>query len=216
MKLYEKDVENISKQLQKMPKYWDGKECVLELKDADYQWRQMEWWAFYFEFKANNLLSKYFDIPGDFYGKVKFDVKGKINWDIKASAIKTNNQNIILNDKLAMDKSTNKVGFHGEIIALCDVEYNDITRSFQKWHTELKGGLSSYELARVERTSVSRYRKTKAVLEEVVLVLFEPKDLEKLSLMKQGRNSDGSTRKVKYMLEIEQMPEFTHYIIKIK
>ncbi|HOL57685.1 MAG TPA: hypothetical protein PLD75_09030, partial [Spirochaetota bacterium] len=90
MKLYKKDIENIENLLKTLPTQWDGKRCVLELKEADYNWRQMEWWAFYFEYKAKNLLKDYFFIPGDKFGNVTFDFKGEINWDLKASAIKTN------------------------------------------------------------------------------------------------------------------------------
>lgn len=159
-------------------------------------------------------IKKCFDIPGEKFNNVRFDLKGTINWDFKASAIKTDNHNIILNDKLAMELSIQKNKYHGEIIGLCDVEYNDIDRSFQKWHTELKGGKSKYEIEREKRTSVSRYRKTKAELIEIVLIIFNEKDLEKLSIMKQGRNSNGTPRKEKYILDIEQIDNFEHHLIK--
>lgn len=107
-----------------------------------------------------------------------------------------------------MKASIARHGFHGEIIALCDVEYNDINRSFQKWHSELKGGLSKYEKERKERTSVSRYRKTKAELTEILFVIFTSNDLSKLSIMKQGRNSNGKPRPEKYMLDLETIDQF--------
>ena len=37
---------------------WDGKECILELKEADYQWKQMEWIGWYIEYKLRKLLTK--------------------------------------------------------------------------------------------------------------------------------------------------------------
>jgi hypothetical protein len=203
-----RDIKILKKNLQVIPREWDGKECILELKRADYQWRQMEWWAFYFEYKARKILEEKMDIPGDRIGNVTFDLKGQINWDLKASAIKTHSHSIILNDKEAMDKSAEKHGYHGEIIALCDVEYNDKNRSFQKWHTNLKGGKSNYEVEREARTPFSRYRKTKAMLEEILLIILKPEDLKDLPLMRQGRNSDGSRRKVKYMLDLENLKGF--------
>lgn len=115
---------------------------------------------------------------------------------------------LFLNDREAMKASIARHGFHGEIIALCDVEYNDINRSFQKWHSELKGGLSKYEKERKERTSVSRYRKTKAELTEILFVIFTSNDLSKLSIMKQGRNSNGKPRPEKYMLDLETIDQF--------
>jgi len=212
---YKKDIKLLKANLINLPKFWDGKESILELKEANYQWRQMEWWAFYFEYKVRNLLADKFSFPGDQYENVSFDLKGAINWDLKAHAIKSNEHKVILNDKLAMEKSIEKMGYHGEIIALCDVEYNDNDRTFQKWHTELKGGKSEYELAREERTSVSRYRKTKAELTEIILLLITKENIEDLDVHKQGRNSNGSPRNPKYMLDIELLDKFENYIIKI-
>ena len=212
---YKKDIKLLNANLINLPKFWDGKESILELKEANYQWRQMEWWAFYFEYKVRNLLADKFSFPGDQYENVSFDLKGAINWDLKAHAIKSNEHKVILNDKLAMEKSIEKMGCHGEIIALCDVEYNDNDRTFQKWHTELKGGKSEYELAREERTSVSRYRKTKAELTEIILLLITKENIEDLDVHKQGRNSNGSPRNPKYMLDIELLDKFENYIIKI-
>lgn len=207
----EKDIE-IFKKLEKLPVSWDGKTSVLELKEADYNWKQMEWWAFYFEYKVKNLLKNDVQIPGDKFGNVTFDIKGQINWDLKASAIKTDSHKIILNDKEAMDASVKQDGFHGEIICLCDVEYNDIDRTFQKWHSELKGGLSKYEIERQKRTYVSRYRKTKIELCEILFLVLTKEDLKNLPIMKQGRNSNGSPRKVKYMLDLENIPKIEYKI----
>jgi hypothetical protein len=200
--------------LSNIPKNWDGKECVLELKKADYNWKQMEWWGFYFEYKAKTLLADKFS-AGERFDNVSFDLKGAINWDLKAKAIKSDEHKVILNDKSAMEKSVEKNKYHGEIIALCDVEYNDVNRSFQKWHTELKGGKSAYEIEREGRTSVSRYRKTKAELVEIILLILKKEDLDLLGTMKQGRNSNGKPRPEKYMLDLEIIDNFENHIIKL-
>jgi hypothetical protein len=215
MSNYKKDIDALKNNLLQLPKFWDGKSCVLELKEANYQWRQMEWWAFYFEWKARILLAEKFAFPGDKFENVIFDLKGTINWDLKAKAIKSDEHKVILNDKLAMEQSIANDGSHGEIIALCDVEYNDHDRSFQKWHTELKGGKSNYELERELRTSVSRYRKTKAELMEIVLLILKKDDLNLLGTMKQGRNSNGAPRLEKYLLDLEILDNFENYIIKL-
>jgi len=215
MASYKNDINTLKTKLIHLPKFWDGKTCILELKEADYHWRQMEWWAFYFEYKVRNLLTDNFSFPGDQYDNVSFDLKGEINWDLKAKATKSDDQKVILNDKSAMEKSIEKYGYHGEIIALCDVEYNDTNRNFQKWHTELKGGKSDYELARETRTSVSRYRKTKAELTEIVFIVFKADDLDMLATMKQGRNSNGKPRPEKYMFDLETIDNFENYIIKM-
>lgn len=96
---FHKDIEILERELTKIPKYWDGKQSILELKEANYNWRQMEWWAFYFEYQVKKVLNEYIQFPGDRFGSVAFDLKGQINWDLKATALKTNNQMIILTIK---------------------------------------------------------------------------------------------------------------------
>jgi len=200
------DIQILQKLLPTLKTHWDGKESILEMKDAEYnQWRQMEWWGFYFEFLCGKLLSGEFEIPGDKYNNTAFDLKRDINWDLKAHAIKSNSHMVIMNDVESMKQSIEKYGKHGEIIDLCDVVYNDVNRTFQKWHSEIKGGKSAYELAREERTSISRYRKTSATLTEILLIEFTADDLDGLSIMKQGRNSNGHPRPEKYMLDIEDL-----------
>lgn len=210
-----KDINIISRHLKKLPKKWDGKKSILELKEANYHWRQMEWWAFNFELKSKEILQSKFTFPGDKFGNVTFDFKGSINWDLKACAIKSDSHKIILNDVTAMKKSIQKHGFHGEVIAICDVEYNDINRTFQKWHMELIGKKSKYVKERELRTSLSRYRKTKAELTEILILVLGKPDLAKLDVMKQGRNSNGQPRKPKFMLNLERTTLFYHKLIKL-
>ncbi|MCY4445327.1 MAG: hypothetical protein OXC02_02540 [Rhodobacteraceae bacterium] len=212
------DISSFKSGLSTLPLDWDGKTCILELKEADYNWKQMEWWAFYFEYKVKKQLEhlENVSIPGERFDRVEFDLKTTINWDIKAKAIKTDDNIVILNDKEAMKKSMKRNGYHGEIIGLCDVEYNDIDRSFQKWHSELKGGLSPYELERKQRTSISRYRKTSATLMEIVYITFSPQNSKYLSVMNQGRNSNGKPRPPKYSLKLAEIDIFENEIQKFK
>ena len=205
------DVQSFKSKLLKLPIAWEAKASVLELKEADYNWRQMEWWAFYFEYKVKHLLKGVCSVPGDRFDRVEFDLKTQINWDIKAKAIKSDDRRVILNDQSAMEQSIQAHGFHGEIIGLCDVEYNDKTRSFQNWHTELKGGLSEYEKRRrKEPGSFSRYRKTSAELMEIVYIVFNSEDLQKLDVMYQGKNSNDGSRRPKYMLRLGRIDDFLY------
>ena len=135
------DIADAKEALADLPVVWEGKKSVLELKAADYNWRQMEWWAFYFEHLCHQRLRGKFEIPGERFGTVRFDLKGCVNWDLKAKAIKSDDHKCILNDCGAINAAIRKYGEHGVLIALCDVEYNDTKRSFQKWHSKLKGGL---------------------------------------------------------------------------
>jgi hypothetical protein len=202
---FSSDVRKIKDRLQCVPRSWDGKTSILELKNADFQWRQMEWWAFYFEFLCRKALSSDFSFPGDRFGSVSFDMRGACNFDLKAKAIKSDDHRCILNDVAATNRTIEKYGIHGVIIALCDVEYNDVNRTFQKWHDALKGGLSDYEEERRIRTSVSRYH---ATLTEILILKFDSHTIDRLSTWKQGRNSNGKPRPLKYMLDLEDSHEF--------
>lgn len=211
---FSSDVQKIAERLQGIPTSWDGKQSILELKNANFQWKQMEWWAFYFEFLCRKVLSREFVFPGDRFYNVSFDMKGFCNFDLKSKAIKSDDHRCILNDVSGTDKTIENYGVHGAIIALCDVEYNDVDRTFQKWHSALKGGISDYEQERRTRTQVSRYRKTHATLTEILILKFEPYTIELLSTWKQGHNSNGKPRPLKYMLDLEDAHEFVvHRIV---
>ncbi len=194
-----------------LPVHWDGKQSILELKDASFNWQQMEWWSFYFELMCIQRLKDHFQIPGDHFGKAKtacFDFKGEINWDLKAKAIRSDDHRSILNDKAAMDQSVGTCGAHGLIIAMCDVEYNDLDRTFQKWHDELKGGKTKYMLEREQRTSISRYRKTKTDLQEILFLLVTQENRNYLEIHHQGCNSTGKPRPPQYMLNFDSIEYF--------
>jgi len=202
---FSKDIANAKAALASLPCDWEGKKAILALKEADYNWRQMEWWAFYFEYLCRERLAKVFQVPGERIGSVRFDLKGCVNWDIKAKAIKSDSHRCILNDRSSTDASIKVHGAHGLMIALCDVEYNDVNRTFQAWHSKLKGGLSAYEKERRTRTPLSRYRKTHAVLTEILFLQLDKKSVSRMGEMKQGRNSNAAPRPRKYMLDLEDI-----------
>lgn len=205
------DIELATQRLAGLAASWDGKESILKLKEANYNWRQMEWWSFYFEYLCFQRLSDQFQIPGDCFGKVKtasFDLKRTINWDIKAKAIKSDDHRSILNDLAAIQQSVEKYGAHGLIVGLCDVEYNDNQRTFQQWHEELKGGKSRYEKERIQRTSISRYRKTRADLREILFLIINKENERFLEIYHQGRNSNGQPRPPKFMLNYEKIDRY--------
>jgi len=204
MPSYSDDLNKIKPLLTGLPPRWDGKKCVLEMKDANFQWRQMEWWAFYFELLCHRKLGSVLKMPGEKHNTVVWDATGTINWDFKAKAIKTDSKSFILNDQEAMNASIEKYGEHGLIVCLCDVEYNDKDRSFQRWREELQGGISDYQKKRKKRTSRSRYRKKLAVPVELLYMRFDNESLDMLDTHRQGRNSNGKPRPVKYSVNLER------------
>ncbi|MCX8064972.1 MAG: hypothetical protein N3G21_07350 [Candidatus Hydrogenedentes bacterium] len=144
--------KHIAKYLCNIPLHWDGREAILEMKNANYpHWRQMEWIGFYFQYLCENTLKNIFEIPGPKYGNVKFDGLYTIPWDFKSHAINTTSHQIITNDSEATSKAIQNYGCVGLILAIGKVEYNDENRRFQKWHEELKGGKSKYEKDRIAR-----------------------------------------------------------------
>ncbi|MEN4011755.1 MAG: hypothetical protein ROW48_06950 [Bellilinea sp.] len=206
-----KDIQLARNALQNLPLHWDGKESIHELKRAAFNWRQVEWWSFYFELLCLQRLKDHFQIPGDRFGKAKtacFDFKGNINWDLKAKAIQSDGHRSILNDLAAMDQSLQTYGAHGLVVALCDVAYDNVDRVFQKWHEALKGGKSKHALDQEHRTRFSFYRITRAELQEILFLLITRKNIHALEIHHQGRNSNGKPRPPKYMLNFEDLEHF--------
>ena len=201
------DIAIMKAGLREIPTVWEGRETILKMREANFQWKQVEWWAFYFELLFVERLKGEFAIPGEKCGNTAFDGKRSVNWDLKAKAIKSDDHLAILNDQAAIEASIEKWGEHGVVIALCDVEYNDIDRTFQTWRTELQGGKSKYTRDREARTSISRYRKTKAVLTELLFLRLTVDSLSLLGIMSQGRNSNGKPRPKKYMVDLEDLDD---------
>ena len=213
---YQDDIKIAKERLTNLYTYWEGKQSILEMKDVNYNWKQMEWWGFFFELLCQRKLENFFSIPGDKYGikhSACFDLRRTINWDLKAKAIQANNSNIILNDTIGTNQSLEKYGFHGLIVALCNVEY-DTDRSFYTWHRILKDGKSKYEekldkereldIEQKQKPSLSRDRKTKVDLQEISFLIINPKNVSLLDTYCQGRNSNNKSRNKKYMLNYDK------------
>ncbi len=61
----------IGQKFRNIPKIWDGKKSILEMKNAGYPyWKQMEWIDFYFQFLCEKCLSDIMDAHVPKYGKV--------------------------------------------------------------------------------------------------------------------------------------------------
>lgn len=53
-----KNAKAIGKILKNIPKVWDGRTAILEMKDSAFpHWRQMEWIGFYFQFLCEKSLA---------------------------------------------------------------------------------------------------------------------------------------------------------------
>ncbi len=194
-----------------MPAVWDGRKAIREMQKAGYpHWKQMEWIGFYFQFLCDTKLPPLIKVPGPKYGRVEFDGFSEIPWDFKVHPNKNangqKNKSVIVNDRLATTNAIKQFGGAGLILAIGDAKYNDEDRSFQIWHQEFKGGLSNYEKQRILRKAPSRLRKTSFRLSEIDLILLDDKIIQGLGSFQEGfRNSDGSPRNAKVLLDLDNV-----------
>jgi len=202
----ETEANFLKERLQNLNKLWDGRTCILEMKNNNNpHWRQMEWIGFYGEFVTRKALINQttINLEGDTFGKVIFDLAGTINWDIKVHP--NSAKGAILNDCEAMDLSITKNDFHGLVILCVDCQF-DIKGDFKKWHDQLKGGTSDYEYKRVLRGARSRIRKESALLTDVKLILLDKTNIKQLGRAQEGwKNSNGAARKPKYSIKHSQL-----------
>lgn len=199
-----------------VPKAWDGKQSVLEMRDkGGRNWKQMEWIGFYFQFLCEALLADFVQMPGPRYGNVQFDGFFEIPWDFKAHAVNTSSHQIIVNDSEATAAAIKQYGEVGLVLALGKVEYNDEVRSFQAWHSALKGGKSKYELDRINRGAWSRLRKVSFGLQQISFIRVTDGTLIKCgSFQTDFRNADGSARRPKVLIDLENLDEETVHFVE--
>jgi len=208
--------KQIGKKIKNIPKKWDGRSAILEMRDAGYpHWKQMEWIGFYFQFLCERYLSRIIDIPGPKYGKVEFDGFKFIPWDFKAHAINTSSHQIIINDSKATANGIRDYGKVGLVLALGKVLYNDEDRTFQKWHEALKGGKSKYVKERIKRGAWSRLRKVSFKLEQISFIRITDNTLVKCgSFQRDFRNAGGQPRREKVLLDLEKIDKELVYFIE--
>jgi hypothetical protein len=157
--------KEISEGFKNIPFVWDGRQSILEMKESSFpHWKQMEWIGWYFQFLCEKFLKDVLEIPGPKFGNVRFDGFKEIPWDFKAHAINTSSHQIIVNDSEATKVAIKNYGCVGLILALGKVKYNDDERTFQRWHEELKGGKSNYEIERIKRGGLVKIKKSRIQL----------------------------------------------------
>ncbi len=208
--------KKIGNGLSGIPLNWSGKESIIEMKNANSRhWKQTEWIGWYFQFFCEQNLADIMEIPGPKYGNSGFDGFLEIPWDFKAHAINTSSHNIIVNDSEATAKAIEKYGAVGLILALGEVIYNDKNRTFQKWHEKIKGGPSKYSIEREKRGAWSRLRKFSLDLKQISFIHISDNTLIKCGSFQEGfRNSDGSPRRKKIMINLEKIDKELAYFLE--
>ena len=196
------EYEVLAQRLTTIPKFWDGKKSILELKENNFQWRQIEWIGFWFEYWCKNNLSDIMEIP--YHNKIKnvtFDAFWKFPWDFKTHAI-NNGRYVIVNACSAIEHAISEFGYFGLVIVKGTAKYDNEERSFRNWHRDLKGGKTSFVQKREERGSYSRTRKTSFEIKEIIGRRFDAESISRLHRFQKGfREPDGSARKEKFMID---------------
>jgi hypothetical protein len=197
----------------RVPRHWDGREAILELQRADYQWRQMEWIGWFFEFRANMALrARFGNHPGPTYGNTRFDFRLRNVWDFKAHPI-DNSSWTIINDQEAVDHCIRDHSGLGAVLAIGSAQYDDVRGTFKAWHDRLKGRISDYERERIQEGRPSRRRKTAFDLSRYLFVWLTGGVIQQglsrgwIDEFQTGmRNADGSPRRAKYQMDLDAVP----------
>ena len=183
-----------------MPKVWDGRESILEMKSANFRyWRQMEWMDFYFTFLCQKHFTGIIDIPGKKYGITEFDAFSEISWDFKVDSIDSGAYSVAANDADAIEDTLHDYGYYGTILAIGDMEFDDEETSFKKWHDELRGQVSKYDTNKINSGIMSRIRKTTFTLKEIHFICLNSETLHQCCGLFQGhfRETDRNRAKRK-------------------
>ena len=191
-------VEKLRLASQNIPKAWDGRRAVLEMKNANYRhWRRREWQEFHFKFLCASHLDHIVDMPGKKYSNTVFDAFQEISWDFKVDSIYAETYSVTANDAEAIADTISNYGYYGIILAIGDMERDDEEASFKKWHDELRERTSNYETNRINSGIMSRTRKTAFVLEKIHFICFDSETLHQCCGLFQDRFGETDKNKPK-------------------
>ena len=207
---------NLSPYLQKIPKHWDGKNAITEMKEGgSNNWKQMEWIGWYFEFICNKHFIDVMKMPhSKKYGNVSFDGFLEFPWDFKAH-VKQSGTKVIVNDSEATSYAISEYGHVGLILAESSAKYDNLETDFKKWHDLFKGGMSNYEFRRIQRKAISRKRKISFELEKIFFIKIDDEVLIKCGNFQENfRNSNGRPRRKKVLLNLQEIKEKIGYAIE--
>jgi len=206
----------ISPRISKIPTTWDGKKSILEMKAEGGRWKDMEWIGFYFELLCKKNLSGVVEMPySKKYGNVSFDGFLECPWDFKAHAIQSK-EDIIINDSEAISNAVKDFGYMGLIIVTGTVVYDNESEDFKKWHDDLKGKKSKYELDRIARGVPPRRRKISMKISKILFIKIDDELLIKTgSFQKNFRNQNGSARREKVSLNPKEAEKNAQFVLEI-
>lgn len=171
-------IEKLQLASQNIPKVWDGRKSILEMKDADYKhWRQIEWPEFYFKFLSQKHFDSIINIPSKKHGNIRFDAFREILWDFRVDSTDAETYSITANDVEVIADAISNYGYYGIILAVGDMEFDGKETSFKKWHDELRGKVSKYDTNKINSGIMSRTCKTTFILKEIHFICFNSETL---------------------------------------
>ena len=199
------EVDAISKVVTKRtPKFMDGKESILQMKNAEYsKWRETEWQGFFFEFKVRSELINSLGGGPIKIGKTEFDYSLSRIWDMKTHSITKSDGNLSnsdcpLNDLNSMDEIIRELGFG--LIVLSGIPTYDL--EFTRWHKKFRSGKlgeprrilkKSFESQTIDLFFIPNTSRLNKALNDGQLKIF-----------KQGRQQSGAKRAEKYSLNLNK------------
>ena len=196
---------------QNMPKVWDGRESILEMRDTDFKyWRQEEWIEFYFKFLCQKHFAGIIDMPGGKYGNTEFDAFRDISWDFKVDSVDPGAYSVTANDAEAIADTLSGYGYYGIILAIGDIEFDDKETSFKKWHDELRGEVSKYDIYKINNGIMARTRKTVFILEEIHFICFNSETLHQCCGWFQdgfGETDSNRSNRREVRIDIGEIPD---------
>lgn len=219
------NLERLATTLTKFPSYLDGKQCVTEMKNAgDRNSNQMYWHGWFCQYWCKEHFKYTMIVPSPISyknGKVRFDAFFN-NCDIDFKAHDEREEIIPLNDTQGILEAITKIGKVRFIIFLGRL-IPDSDGSFKRWHDQLKGGLSKYELDRVKRGAKSRGRFKAFEVNRISMFDIDEESYKKTITFQKGfRNSNGKPRNAKLSInykefknELVDLVTFTHSKPKI-
>lgn len=189
-----------------VPPHMDGRTCVGEMLGAEAKnWAQDEWRGWYFEFVGLPALVNTFGGGPTAIGNTTFDYSLDEIWDLKCHGVDAGDA--ILNSRTAMDECLRTRGV-GLLVLSGSTEVDDGT--FREWHKALR--VENGKTPRPRTRPATAVRRSKAAFTPNRIDAFFVSGTAMLShlletgtmtVMKQGRQVDGSPRGEKYTLNLK-------------
>jgi hypothetical protein len=209
----EKEAREILYRIDKyFPKVFEAKESIKWLHKHTSKGKQSEWQAFFFEEYCRELLTAFL---GGWHGariikSSRIDYQRYYNWDLKVHSISDKHGNlqhsIPLNDKSSIDRIIKTEFGLGFIVAYVKFTF-DKNGILQKWRDQYEGRTVSHSSRHHMMKNKGSMIDLKAIFINDKKVLNEGLRKGWMNIFNQGRQPTGASRKPKYMINLDKIPE---------